>query len=96
VSLLCAADAVVTMNSTVGLQAYLLGKPVVQMLGSIADDAVPLAKFGMAAPCETPQDLENCLACRIVTSGEGLRKESATASVAAEIERLLAMASGHY
>lgn len=51
-ALLHAVDGVVTMNSTVGLQAYLAGKKVIQVLGSMFDDSVPLAKFGMATACD--------------------------------------------
>ena len=47
-----AVDGVVTMNSTVGLQAHLAGKKVIQVLGSMFDDSVPLAKYGMAAACD--------------------------------------------
>lgn len=61
-SLLQACDGVVTMNSTVGLQAHLAGKEVIQVLGSMFDDSVPLAKFGMAEACADPQDLPAQLA----------------------------------
>ncbi|MDB5890651.1 MAG: hypothetical protein JWP47_1482 [Polaromonas sp.] len=55
--LLHAADVVVTMNSTVGVEAHLAGLPVVQVLGSLFDDSVPLARFGMAVACTDPADL---------------------------------------
>ncbi len=48
--LLHASDAVCTLTSTVGLQAHLLGKPVVQVAGSIFEDAVPYARMGVALP----------------------------------------------
>ena len=51
-ALLHAVNGVVTMNSTVGLQAHLAGKKVIQILGSMFDDSVPLAKYGMAAACD--------------------------------------------
>lgn len=46
--LLQAVDAVVTLNSTVGLQAHLVGVPVVQVLGSVFDATTPLFEFGLA------------------------------------------------
>jgi hypothetical protein len=46
--LLAAADAVVTLNSTVGLEGHLAGARVVQVLGSVFDEVMPLARFGLA------------------------------------------------
>lgn len=46
--LLAAVDAVVTFGSTVGLQGALAGTRLVQVLGSVFDDAMPLARFGIA------------------------------------------------
>jgi hypothetical protein len=46
--LLHAVQAVATLNSTVGLQAHLLGRPVVQVLGSVFDETTPLFEFGIA------------------------------------------------
>ncbi len=48
--LLHACDAVCTLTSTVGLEAHLLGKPVVQVAGSIFEDAVPYARMSIAQP----------------------------------------------
>ena len=56
-ALLHSLDGVVTMNSTVGLQAYLAGKPVIQVLGSLFDDSMPLAKYGFALACVDPDEL---------------------------------------
>jgi hypothetical protein len=46
--LLHASDAVCVTVSTVGLQAWLIGKPVVQVPGSMFDDGAPFAAMGMA------------------------------------------------
>lgn len=48
--LLHASDAVCTLTSTVGLEAHLLGKPVVQVAGSLFEDAAPYAAMGIAVP----------------------------------------------
>lgn len=46
--LLAAVDAVVTLGSTVGLEGALAGARLVQVLGSVFDAAMPLARFGIA------------------------------------------------
>ena len=46
--LLHAVDAVVTLTSTVGLEGHLAGARLVQVLGSVFDEAMPLARFGIA------------------------------------------------
>ena len=46
--LLHAVDTVVTLNSTVSLEGYLAGARVIQILGSVFDRAMPLARFGIA------------------------------------------------
>ncbi len=46
--LLHAVDTVVTLTSTVGLEGHLCGARLVQVLGSAFDDAMPLARFGIA------------------------------------------------
>ena len=46
--LLHAADMVVTLSSTVGLEGHLTGCRLVQVLGSVFDDAMPLASYGIA------------------------------------------------
>lgn len=46
--LLHAVDAVVTLSSTVGLEGHLAGARLVQVLGSVFDPAMPLARFGIA------------------------------------------------
>ena len=46
--LLHAVDAVVTLNSTVGLEGHLAGTRLVQVLGSVFDKAMPLKRNGVA------------------------------------------------
>ena len=46
--LLCAADCVVTCSSTVGLEAAMLGVPVVQIMNSVFSADLPLGKMGLA------------------------------------------------
>jgi hypothetical protein len=46
--LLHAVDAVVTLTSTVGLEGHLCGARLVQVLGSVFEPAMPLARFGVA------------------------------------------------
>lgn len=46
--LLHAVDTVVTLTSTVGLEGHLCGARLVQVLGSVFEPAMPLARFGIA------------------------------------------------
>jgi hypothetical protein len=46
--LLYATDLVVTLNSTVGLEGRLVGARLIQVLGSVFDDAMPLIRYGIA------------------------------------------------
>ena len=46
--LLHAADMVVTLSSTVGLEGHLAGCRLLQVLGSVFDAAMPLARYGIA------------------------------------------------
>jgi hypothetical protein len=48
VPLLHAVDLVVTLSSTVGLEGHLAGARLVQLRGSVFEDAMPLARFGIA------------------------------------------------
>jgi hypothetical protein len=54
--LLCAADCVVTCSSTVGLEAAMLGVPVVQIMNSVFSPDLPLGKMGLAI--EVPNHYE--------------------------------------
>ncbi len=43
-----AVDAVVTMTSTVGVEANMAGRPVIQVLGSLFDHSSPFVQMGIA------------------------------------------------
>jgi hypothetical protein len=59
--LLHAVDLVVTLTSTVGLEGHLAGARLVQVLGSVFDEAMPLARFGIADAAVALQDLPTAL-----------------------------------
>jgi len=59
--LLHAVDAVVTLTSTVGLEGHLCGARLIQVLGSVFEPAMPLARFGIADAAVTPEGLEAAL-----------------------------------
>ena len=65
--LLHAADMVVTLSSTVGLEGHLAGCRLVQVLGSIFDGATPWLKYGIAddavAVISIPQALDRWISC---------------------------------
>lgn len=62
--LLHAVDLVVTLTSTVGLEGHLAGARLVQVLGSVFDEAMPLARFGIADAAvplaDLPAALDRC------------------------------------
>lgn len=60
--LLAAVDTVVTLGSTVGLEGALAGARLIQVLGSVFDDAMPLGRFGIADAVVPLADLETALA----------------------------------
>jgi hypothetical protein len=85
--LLHAVDVVVTLTSTVGLEGRLAGCRLVQVLGSVFDDAMPLARFGLADAAVLLGDLAAVLdsvtsAGRHPAGGEG---SAATPLVMAEL-----------
>ncbi len=91
--LLHACDAVCTMTSTVGLEAHLIGKQVIQISGSIFDDAVPYVQMGVAIPAsiETLPQAINSLTGR--QNGGGTfntpQKEEAASRVVVELQSLM-------
>lgn len=60
-SLLHATDLVVTINSTVGLEGRLVGARVIQVSGSVLDDALPLQSYGLADETVSLAGLEAAL-----------------------------------
>jgi hypothetical protein len=59
--LLHAADTVVTLTSTVGLEGHLCGARLIQVLGSVFEPAMPLARFGVADAAVRLDNLEQAL-----------------------------------
>ncbi len=59
--LLQAVDLVVTLNSTVGLEGHLAGARLVQILGSVFDNAMPLMSYGIADEAVALEDLDAAL-----------------------------------
>ena len=60
-ALLQAVDLVVTLNSTVGLEGHLAGTRLVQILGSVFDNAMPLKRYGIADEAVALEDLAAAL-----------------------------------
>jgi hypothetical protein len=59
--LLHATDLVVTLSSTVGLEGHLAGCRLVQVTGSVFDNAMPLARYGIADEAVAVADLPDVL-----------------------------------
>lgn len=91
-ALLHASDLVVTMTSTVAVQAYSVGLPVVQVRGSIFDHSMPLAELGIARECYL-HELETTITQTFYDTSPirlaALNRPQATASVVTEILNLL-------
>lgn len=60
-SLLCAADCIVTCSSTVGLEAAMLGVPVVQCMNSVFSPDLPLAEMGLAEAVPRHEEAVACI-----------------------------------
>ncbi len=92
-ALLHCVDSVVTMTSTVGLEAALLGVPVISPELSVFSSACPYAQYGFALPVADLDGLEKAL--EEVQHGEwrprhpGVRPGNATEKVLAVINELL-------
>ncbi|MES2190302.1 MAG: UDP-glycosyltransferase [Pseudomonadota bacterium] len=63
--LLQAVDLVVTLNSTVSLEGHLAGTALVQVLGSVFDDAMPLKRYGIADEAVPEADIGAALDRRV-------------------------------
>ena len=89
--LLHAVDIVVTLTSTVGLEGRLAGTRLVQVRGSVFEDAMPLARFGLADAAVPLGELAPVLD-RLSQQGRhaaASQAHGATARVVAEIARFL-------
>lgn len=60
-ALLWAVDLVVVLTTTVGLEADMIGKPVVNVLGSVFDADVPFAELGIGTQVNRPEVLPEVL-----------------------------------
>lgn len=89
--LLHAVDLVVTLTSTVGLEGHLAGARLVQVLGSVSDDAMPLARFGIADAAVPLAELPAAVAAwsRAGRHTGGKAGAAATGAVLAEIAAFL-------
>lgn len=91
--LLHAVDVVVTMGSTVGLEAALAGRRVVQILGSTYSADVPYAEEGIAIAAPDPESLELAVERALdspAAADPGLMGDGrATSRVVDEIDTLL-------
>jgi hypothetical protein len=60
-ALLHAVRTVVTLTSTVGLEGHLCGARLIQVLGSVFEQAMPLARFGVADAAVPLEGLDQAL-----------------------------------
>jgi hypothetical protein len=98
--LLHAVDLVVVTASTVGLQAWLAGKPVLSLDLSVFTADAPYSRMGISTGANSLGELENLLteavgkSLRIPLSGQELpmsQPRSATRAVVAAIENLVVL-----
>jgi hypothetical protein len=85
--LLHAVDLVVTLTSTVGLEGHLAGARLVQVLGSVFDQAMPLARFGIA---DAAVPLDHLPAALDTWSGAGRRSLQGEAGATGRVLAVLA------
>lgn len=88
--LLHATDVVVTLTSTVGLEGHLAGCRLVQVLGSVFDAAMPLARYGMADAAVPVEAIAQALDRWIDAPRRAMQGQvSATGQVLAAMDRFL-------
>lgn len=88
--LLHATDLVVTLNSTIGLEGYLVGCRLVQVLGSVFDNAMPLARYGVADAAVPVELIAQTLDCWIDAPRRAMQTQApATQQVLAAVDRFL-------
>ncbi len=88
--LLHATDLVVTLNSTVGLEGRLAGCRLIQVLGSVFDNAMPLARYGIADAAVPVESIAQALDDWIGAPRHALQRwVPATQQVLAAIDRFL-------
>ena len=91
--ILCAADCIVTSSSTVGLEAGLLGIPVVQTMLSIFSADLPLADMGYAEEAHTIADIAPAIRKALARSRSSgsTQQRPATPMIADIIEEIAAI-----
>lgn len=94
VALLHAVNVVIVMSSTVGLEAHLVGRPVLSVSGSIFTDDAPYARMGIATDVPSADLLEAALLSMNLPTSQASRSEdtvamSATDNLVGVIESLL-------
>ena len=88
--LLHATDLVVTLSSTVGLEGHLAGCRLVQVTGSVFDNAMPLARYGIADEAVAVAELPDALSRWINAPRRSVQHlQPATAQVLAVVTGLL-------
>ncbi len=87
-ALLCASDCVVTCSSTVGLEAALLGIPVVQCMDSIFSPDLPLAELGYARAVDRHLQLWPVIDDVLRTTPRGVAQRAAGSGAFGAAERI--------
>lgn len=77
--LLYATDLVVTLTSTVGLEGYLVGTRVVQVLGSVFDHAMPMQAYGIADETVAVDEMQGAVSRCLVLSRRVVDRQRAAA-----------------
>lgn len=95
--MLSAADVVVTMSSTVGLEAFLIGCDLIQVQRSVFSADAPYVRFGMARGVWELSELHDCIlnldARKLTSKGPSITCGSATEKIVNEILLVLDQAS---
>lgn len=87
-ALLCASDCVVTCSSTVGLEAALLGIPVVQCMDSIFSPDLPLAELGYARAVDRYLQLWPVIDDVLLATPRGVAHRAAGSGASGAAERI--------
>ena len=89
-TLLHACDLIVTLTSTVGLEGHLVGCRLVQVTGSVFDEAMPLLRYGIADDAVPVQSLSSKLdRWATATRGTAQNLTPATQRVLSQISAFL-------
>lgn len=84
-----AVNLVIAMNTTVAVQAYLTGAPVLKVLGSVFDRAMPLREYGIAFKEVRITEIFHALTeCVVTLNREAKFFEKATEKVKSVVDRI--------